>query len=218
MLTFVASRQLSLARVSKALCLVVLLGSTLLVAGCASPPAQPNNICDIFTEKRSWYKAARSSSKRWGGPLTVPMAIMYQESGFRHDAKPPMRFFLGIIPYGRASSAYGYAQVKTGTWGDYQKDGGSMFSDRDDFGDAIDFVFWYMDKSQKRNGVSKWDAYNQYLNYHEGHGGFARGSYKNKAWLKGVARKVERRSKTYGAQYSQCKKRLEGGWLRRLFF
>ncbi|PCJ38434.1 MAG: hypothetical protein COA75_00925 [Cellvibrionales bacterium] len=203
---------------AKKLCLLILLGSTLLVTGCASPPAKPNNICDIFTEKRSWYKAAMSSSKRWGGPVSVPMAIMYQESGFKHDAKPPMRYFLWIIPYGRASSAYGYAQVKTGTWGDYQKDAGSMFSDRDDFGDAMDFVFWYMDKSQKRNGVSKWDAYNQYLNYHEGHGGFARGSYKKKAWLKGVARKVERRSKTYSAQFGQCKKSLEKGWLRRLLF
>ena len=158
-------------RFLKAQCFVWLAMLALLMAGCASAPEKIDNICDIFTEKRSWYKAARSSSKRWGGPITVPMAIMYQESKFQHDARPPMRYFLWIIPYGRASSAYGYAQVKTGTWGDYQKDAGSMFSDRDDFGDAVDFVFWYMDKSQKRNGVSKWDAYNQYLNYHEGHGG-----------------------------------------------
>lgn len=26
---------------------------------------------------------------------------------------------------------------------------------------------WYIQKSQRVNGVSKWDAYGQYLNYHE---------------------------------------------------
>ncbi len=204
-------------KIFNTLCFVLLVSVFFMLAGCASPPARPDNLCDIFAEKRSWYKAARSSSQRWGGPIAVPMAIMYQESGYQHDAQPPMRYFLWIIPYGRASSAYGYAQAKKGTWADYQKDAGSIFSDRDDFGDAIDFIFWYMDISQRRNGVSKWDAYNQYLNYHEGHTGYARATYKNKTWLKRVARKVEHRSKTYSAQYKGCKKRLEGGWLRRLF-
>ena len=196
---------------------VALVVSALIITGCASSPSKIDNICDMFTENRSWYNAAISSSKQWGGPVTIPMAIMYQESRFQSDARPPMRYFLGFIPYGRSSSAYGYAQVKTGTWGDYQKEMDSSFSDRDDFEDAIDFVFWYMDKSQKRNGVSKWDAYNQYLNYHEGHSGYARGSYKNKTWLKNVARSVDKRSKTYSAQYQKCKKELERGWLLRLF-
>ncbi|MBL4583961.1 MAG: transglycosylase SLT domain-containing protein [Pseudomonadales bacterium] len=199
-------------------CITFVALTALLLAGCASSPTKTDNICDIFAEKRGWYAAAIDASERWGGPVTIPMAIMYQESSFRADAKPPMRYFLGFIPYGRASSAYGYAQVKTGTWADYQKDIGSSFRDRDDFEDAIDFIFWYMDKSQKRNGVSKWDGYNQYLNYHEGHGGYARGSYKNKTWLKRVAKKVDTRSKTYSAQYRQCKERLDRGWLRRLFF
>ena len=190
--------------------------SLLLLSSCASTPTKIDNVCNIFSEKKGWYKAAKTSSERWGGPITIPMAIMYQESKFQSDAKPPMRYFLGFIPYGRSSSAYGYAQVKTGTWGDYQKDIGSSFRDRDDFDDAIDFVFWYMDKSQKRNGVSKWDGYNQYLNYHEGHGGYSRGSYENKAWLKRVAKSVDKRSKTYSAQYRQCKEQLDKGWLRRL--
>ncbi len=190
---------------------------TVLMVACASPPANMDNICDIFSEKRGWYKAIKSSTKRWGGPIHVPMAIMHQESRFQHDAKPPMRYFLWIIPRGRSSSAYGYAQVLDGTWSEYQKDGGSMFSDRDDFADAIDFTLWYMNKTQRRNGVSKWDTYSQYLNYHEGHGGYARGSYKRKAWLTGVARKVERRANKYRDQYGQCKQNLDKGWLRRTF-
>ena len=41
------------------------------------------------------------------------------------------------------------------------------------------------------NGVAVNDAYNQYLAYHEGKAGYARGSYRKKAWLPPVARDVE---------------------------
>ena len=41
------------------------------------------------------------------------------------------------------------------------------------------------------NGVPIHDAYNQYLAYHEGKAGYARGSYRSKAWLPPVARDVE---------------------------
>ncbi len=129
-----------------------------------------------------------------------------------------MRWFLGFIPYGRGSSAYGYAQAQDAAWSDYRREAGSVFSDRKDFDDAIDFIFWYMHKTQQRNGISKWDARNQYLNYHEGHGGYARGTYKNKAWLNRVAAKVDSRSKIYAAQYGQCKQQLDRNWLMRVIF
>ena len=131
------------------------------------------------------------------------MAMMYQESSFRYDAQPPMRYFL-FIPLGRPSSAYGFAQVKDETWADYQRETGNRWADRDDFADAIDFMGWYTAKAQKVNGVSKWDAYRQYLNYHEGWGGYRRGTYKQKAWLMRTAQKVEARSQRYAAQYRQC--------------
>ena len=40
-----------------------------------------------------------------------------------------------------------------------------------------------MNESRDRNGVSLHDARAQYLNYHEGHTGYARGNYRNKPWL-----------------------------------
>ena len=180
------------------------------LAGCASkPPKNITNICDIFESKPHWYKAAKKSSKKWGGPIHVPMAIIYQESSFKAKARPKMEYWLGVIPKGRASNAYGYAQALKGTWGDYEKEVGSPYKDRDNFGNAYDFVQWYMHKTNQRNKVSKWDAYAQYLNYHEGHGGYARGSYKNKQWLLGVAQKVDARSKQYSTQLSQCSARLD---------
>ena len=94
-----------------------------------------------------------------------------------------MQYFLWIIPTGRASSAYGYSQAKTMTWSDYIRESKNSGADRDDFDDAIDFMGWFAYKTHKINGVSKWDAYGQYLNYHEGWGGYKRGTYKKKKWL-----------------------------------
>jgi hypothetical protein len=65
--------------------------------------------------------------------------------------------------------------------------------------------------------VSKWDAYNQYLNYHEGRGGFSRKSYNKKPWLLKVARKMDNQANTYSQQFWGCKEDLEKGWFMRLF-
>jgi len=181
----------------------------LLLFACKSTPiTDTNNICSIFKARSSWYKAAKKSTERWGGSITLPMAIMYQESSFKHDAKPPMQYFLGFIPTGRASDAYGYSQALKSTWAAYQKEVGSRFRDRDNFANAFDFIQWYVHKSYTVNGASKWDYYAQYLNYHEGQGGYSRGTYRNKKWLLQVAQKVDQRAKRYSSQLAQCEAQL----------
>lgn len=189
-----------------------------LMTGCAGKvPRSPDNLCAIFKEKRDWYKAAKRAQKKWKVPLQIPMAMMYQESGFRAKAKPPKKYKLGFIPWGRISSAYGYAQAKTGTWKDYKRETGNGWADRDDFNDAMDFMGWFINKTNRINKVSKWDAREQYLNYHDGWGGYQRGTHRKKAWLLVTADKVHSRASRYGAQYRQCKERLDAGWFRRLF-
>src|SRR3546814_14654583 len=56
---------------------------------------------------------------------------------------------------------------KDGTWADYQREAGGWLSSRDDFDDALAFMGWYISQTQRLNGVSKWDAYGQVLNYQE---------------------------------------------------
>ena len=126
------------------------------------------------------------------------MAIIRQESSSQFDAKPPRNKLLGFIPWTRPSDAYGYAQALDSTWGWYKDDTGRRFADRDDFKDAIDFVGWYTDMSNKSVGISKWDPYNQYLAYHEGQTGWRRGTYNNETWLKETARQVELQSTPMG--------------------
>ena len=172
-------------------------------------PVNSEDICAIFKEKESWYEAALATQKKWGIPVYIPMAIMYQESAFKFDAKPPMTYLFDLIPTGRISSAYGFSQAKVDTWLDYVKETGNSWSSRDDFDDAIDFMGWYISKASQRNKISKSDAYNQYLNYHEGWTGFKRKTYKKKTWLITVARKVEKRAKRYQSQYKVCQKELD---------
>ncbi len=183
------------------------------VAGCATtPPVNVENICAIFDDKRGWYRDAKKSEKRWGTPVHVQLAIIRQESSFKFNARPPREKLLGVIPWKRPSDAYGYAQALDSTWKAYKKDTGRRFADRDDFGDAIDFVGWYTDVSARTVGISKWDPYNQYLAYHEGQGGWKRRTYRSKGWLKDTARGVEYRAEEWGQQLRVCEDDLDTGW------
>lgn len=183
------------------------------LAGCSSsPPEDIENICSIFEDRSRWYKAAKKSEKRWGTPIHVQMAIIRQESSFRFDAKPPRRKLLGFIPWKRPSDAYGYAQALDSTWEWYKEETGQRSADRDDFADAIDFVGWYTDVSQKAAGISKWDPYNQYLAYHEGQAGWRNKTYNHKRWLIDSARRVDHRAREWGAQLRGCKDDLDDGW------
>lgn len=185
------------------------LPALLLLSACATtPPSDPQDICAIFQEKPDWHDAALEVQQKWGAPVHVPMAILYQESTFRHDAQPARAYVLGFIPWGRISSAYGYAQALDATWDAYEEDTGRWFAKRDDFSDALDFVGWYMNRSAALNGVSKWDARGQYLNYHEGWTGYRKRSYDSKSWLKSTAQKVQQRAERYGAQYRACSQDL----------
>ncbi len=192
--------------------LAIILGLSLLIAACGGSKRQPsniNNVCQIFLEKPRWYKSAKRSVKRWGGNLHVPMAIIYQESSFKAKARPGRKYLLGFIPAGRKSNAYGYSQALKSTWAAYEKATGNAWASRDDFRSAFDFVLWYMDQSYSRNQVSKWNARDQYLNYHEGQGGYARGTHKRKQWLINTADRVGARAAQFASQLSSCQAQLD---------
>lgn len=183
-----------------------------LTACATSAPRQVDDVCAIFKQKRGWYGDAKKAADKWRGNIHVPMAIMHQESRFEARARPPMRYFLWVIPIGRASNAYGYPQALESTWAQYQREAGSFLSQRSNFGDSMDFIQWYMHQTYKRNGIAKSDAYAQYLNYHEGQAGYRRGTYKKKKWLQNVAAKVDRRAERYQAQLQRCASSLRSGF------
>ncbi|MCK5479791.1 MAG: hypothetical protein KAJ06_01545, partial [Gammaproteobacteria bacterium] len=84
----------------------------LALAACSSaPPGNIGNGCEIFEDKSGWYRATTKTYEKWDVPVHVQLAIIYQESKFVDDARPPRGRFLWVIPWGRASSAYGYSQA-----------------------------------------------------------------------------------------------------------
>ena len=99
----------------------------------SSPPEKPDNICEIFQEKRSWYKAAIRSEKRWKLPPYVLMAFIHQESSFQAKIKPERKKLLGVIPWLRPSSSVGYSQALKNTWQDYKNETGNSRASRTDF-------------------------------------------------------------------------------------
>ncbi|MDZ4094957.1 MAG: lytic transglycosylase [Paracoccaceae bacterium] len=171
-----------------------------------SAPRDLENACSIVRERPQYYRAMQATERKWGVPVHVQMAAIHQESKFIGNARTPHKFALGIIPMGRQSSAYGYSQALDGTWEEYQRSQRRGGARRDRIEDATDFMGWYMNETEARLGISKQDARNQYLAYHEGRSGFANGSYNAKSWLLDVASRVENRSQMYRSQLSACRR------------
>ncbi|PQO24414.1 lytic transglycosylase [Rhodobacteraceae bacterium WD3A24] len=181
-----------------------------LVASCGgerySAPRNLDDACAIIDERPQYLRAMRTAERRWGVPIPVQMAIIHAESRFIGNARTPYQYALGVIPMGRQSSAYGYSQALDGTWDEYRQETGNRRGRRDRIRDATDFIGWYATNTLERNGIPMHDARNQYLAYHEGHAGFARGSYNAKPWLLSVADRVAARALRYDAQLRSCRR------------
>ncbi|MDX1781027.1 MAG: transglycosylase SLT domain-containing protein [Thalassovita sp.] len=194
-----------MSRTLRAMVLLMVLASC--GGGNFSAPRNLDNACSILSQRPKYSRAFRAAERRWGVPVHVQMATIYQESKFIGNARTPHRYVLGVIPMGRQSSAYGYAQALDATWKQYQRETRSYGARRDNIYDAADFMGWYMNKSRERNRIPLSDARNQYLAYHEGHTGFARRNYRNKSWLLRISSEVEARSRNYQAQLQTCRRR-----------
>lgn len=171
-----------------------------------SAPRNLENACSIVSERPEYLRAFKATEKKWGVPVPVLMAIIYQESKFIGNNRTPHQFALGVIPIGRQSSAFGYSQALDGTWKEYQRAEGGRGARRDDIKDASDFMGWYMAQTKEATGVQLNDTRNQYLAYHDGRTGFLRGTWKSKAWLIRIADGLEDRAITYDAQLRACRK------------
>ena len=190
-------------RLPYALCVVLLLVSC--STGYKTAPNDIDDACSILAQRPEYMRAFRKAERKWGVPVHVQMATIYQESKFISNARTPHKYVLGVLPMGRQSSAYGYGQALDGTWDEYRRVTGNRGAKRNKINDATDFMGWYFNRTLKTNGIPLDDAERQYLAYHEGHSGYARGSYRSKAWLMRVANEVDSRATVYGLQLADCR-------------
>jgi hypothetical protein len=185
--------------------------ATLALSGCVGAP-QPSNAeiadaCLMLKENRNWHNALRASAKEWGAPMGFQLAIMKQESAFDSKARAPRgeRKWFGLVQGDRLSSARGYAQALDTTWDTYKRDTGNGGASRQSFRDAADFIGWYFAQTGERTGVGQYDYKAHYLAYHEGQGGYIKGTWRSKGWLVQTADRVASQAATYESQIAGCK-------------
>ncbi|PWJ14482.1 lytic transglycosylase [Jannaschia seohaensis] len=172
--------------------------------GSGSAPRNLDNACAILDQRPGYLRAFRAAERKWGVPVHVQMATIYQESKFISNARTPLRYALGVVPIGRQSSAFGYSQALDGTWKEYLQDQRVRRARRDNIRDATDFMGWYMAGTTRSLGIPLTDARNQYLAYHDGRNGYRRGTYRAKPWLIRISGEIESRAAMYQAQLARC--------------
>ncbi|MEM1237883.1 MAG: lytic transglycosylase [Pseudomonadota bacterium] len=194
-----------MSRSLRALILLMLLASCA-GGGSGTAPNNLDNACALLNERSGYLRALKATERKWGVPVAVQMATIYQESKFISNARTPFQYKLGVIPVGRQSSAFGYSQALDATWEEYQNLEGGQRTRRDNIRHATDFMGWYMAQTEEELGIPLNDATNQYLAYHDGRAGYRRGTYRGKPWLMRVANEVGDRSVMYHQQLKSCRK------------
>ena len=179
---------------------------TILISACSSIPQNTSNSCSIFNERYMWYKHTKKTEEKWGPPMYIQLAIIKMESDFDWLAKPARQKIFKIIPFKRPSSSFGYSQAVKGTWEQYKNETGNKLARRTRFKDSVDFIGWYTNKTESILKISKKDAFQQYLAYHEGWSDYK--NYKNNQKVIGLAKKVKNQSDKYKSQLQKCQKKL----------
>ena len=185
---------------------IIFLSLFLLILACSSIPKNTTNSCSIFSERYLWYKYAKKTEKKWGAPIHIQLAIIKMESDFDWLAKPQRQKIFKVIPFKRPSSSFGYSQAVKGTWEQYKNETGNKLATRVRFKDSVDFIGWYISKTESILKISKKDAFRQYIAYHEGWGAYK--NYKKNQKVIGLAKKVKNQSDTYKSQLKKCQKKL----------
>ena len=178
----------------------------LILSSCSSIPSNTKNSCDIFSERYLWYKHVKNTEKKWGAPIHIQLAFIKKESDFDWLAKPKRLKLFKVIPYKRPSSSFGYSQAVKGTWDQYKKETNNRLATRARFKDSVDFIGWYMNKTEKLLKIPKTDAYRQYIAYHEGWANYK--NYKKNKKVIIFAKKVKDQANKYRKQLTKCQKRL----------
>jgi len=191
----------SVARIARALpgkvrgfraIIMVLAGSFLLGASPASADKNLQDACTIMSERPGWYTAATDVSRKWDVPVSVILAVIYQESRFKAFAEA------------ERSSAFGFAQALDGTWGWYKQATNAANAKRTSFTDSADFIAWYLVQTRERIGLPISDIASHYIAYHEGHAGFRSSRWTKKLRLMDISQKVAGMAARYDRQLRTC--------------
>ena len=169
----------------------------------AQPWRGDENICAILAQDKSWPADTLRASRRWQVQPWLPLAVIYHESRFEAQARPPMKHINGI--WQRPSSAYGFAQAIDSTWNEYNaKVSSKVILMRDEYQDAVDFASYYLRHIMDSLDVSPTRVDLLYLAYHEGISGYTNKSYSSKKWLIKTSGRVAATAALFHRQWLSC--------------
>ena len=190
----------------------VAVAAIIAVSACVSTstPSNTENICQIFDEKRSWYRSATRSERKWGIPISTMMAVIYKESSFRATVRPPRQKILGFIPGKRKSTSLGYSQAKEETWNDYIQATKNRTASRTNFADSIDFIGWYLNRAVTHLGVAASNTEALYASYHVGLSGYQSGAWRDSPAIRNSIATFQRQVQRYERQIRSCAVRKRG--------
>lgn len=167
-----------------------------------TPTDYDKRICRVVQSNWGWSYSINKAAKRYDISPGLLLSIIYHESGFQPRVRPKPYKILGFIPW-QMSTAYGYGQIKNETWEWYKSHNPGWFQSRTNFTDTLDFIGWYYQLFLKK---AKTDYLHRdfYLAYHEGLGGYERGTYHNNKWLMNKANQVALRAELYDEALREC--------------
>tara|TARA_B100001769_G_C22038333_1_gene558009 strand:+ start:519 stop:1133 length:615 start_codon:yes stop_codon:yes gene_type:complete len=178
----------------------------LFLYSCSSIPKNTNDGCSIFSERYWWYKHSKKIEQKWGVPIYIQLAFIKMESDFDWLAKPKREKIFKVIPFKRSSTSFGYSQAIKGTWKQYKSETNNPLATRTRYKDSVDFIGWYINKTEKILKISKNNVFKQYIAYHEGWGGYK--NYKKNQKVMQLANRVKIQSDKYKRQLENCKTKL----------
>jgi hypothetical protein len=190
----------------KSIRLVTVVSALLGLSGCVEKTYQPsiyeNDICRVVKGNLGWTSALQRAEREYGLPPEIALSVISHESSFRSHARPPRDLVLGFIPV-RMRTEYGYGQIKDETWHWYLDKNPALFRSRTSFADTLGFMGWYFQQYQSVVKPSEHLAYDFYLAYHEGLGGYQRLEAPNE-WLHNKSTSVQELANRYQSALKSC--------------
>jgi hypothetical protein len=181
-----------------------------LLSGCSqeySYQDYSDDICKVVSGHYGWKSSLRQVQQEYTISPGLVLSVIFHESSFKANARPPAKKVIGFIPW-QSATAFGYAQIKNETWEWYKSHNPGYFQSRTQFSDSTKFVGWYyqvflarLKKEAYSKAVSDADFY---ISYHEGIGGFLHQNWQQKDWLVKKAKRVDQLAQHYNQQLKHC--------------
>jgi len=177
--------------------LSILVMATLLLSGCfGSSTKQQLQICDELDANDEWIEPAVNAQQKYGTPLALSLSLLE-------------------LPLSKLEKKH--VRPRMSDWDEYRIRSERWDAVPSNPQDAVDFIGWFTQLSQKRNSLAWHEAGEHYLALRLGHGGYHRFDATKYPELSQQAKGIDARSKRWSKELAACKHQWQGeSWFNKL--